>query len=44
MEKTIYYKDYKGEWAKSSLKATKKNLEKVKKDVALNGQAEIFTK
>jgi hypothetical protein len=41
--KTIWYKNWLGKWTKSPLKATAKNLAKVKKTVAENGVAEIFT-
>ncbi len=42
MKKLIWFKNWMGEWEKSSLPATKANLEIVKKQFALNGQAEIF--
>lgn len=44
MKKLIWFKNWMGEWEKSSLPATKANLEIVKKQFALNGQAEIFKK
>ena len=40
--KTIWYKNSEGKWIKSDLKPTKKNLEYVRKNLALNGQCEIF--
>jgi len=42
--KTIWYKNWEGKWTKSDLKPTKKNLEYVRKNLALNGQCEIFVK
>ena len=42
--KTIYYKNYTGQWVKSNLKATKANLEFIRKQYALNGVCEIFKK
>ena len=42
--KTLWYKNYEGKWAKSDLSPTKKNLEYVRKNYALNGQCEIFIK
>jgi hypothetical protein len=42
MKKTIWYKNYLGEWTKSPLPATEKNFKIVQKAVALNGVAEIF--
>jgi hypothetical protein len=42
MKKLIWFKNWMGEWEKSSLPATKDNLEIVKKQFALNGQAQIF--
>jgi hypothetical protein len=41
--KTIYYKNFDGKWVKSDAKATKANLEWVRKNLALNGQCGIFT-
>jgi hypothetical protein len=41
--KTIYYKNYLGQWTKSNLKATKKNLAVIKRTKAENGVASIFT-
>ena len=44
--KTIYYKDYAGEWVKditsNSIKELRDRLKMVKKEKALNGQCEIF--
>jgi hypothetical protein len=42
--KTIWYVNWEGEWKRYSLPATKENLEWVKKNIALNGKAEIFVK
>ena len=42
--KTIWYKNWQNNWVKSNLKPTNKNLEYVRKNLALNGQCEIFTK
>ena len=42
--KSIGYKNWDGKWAKSDLKPTKANLEYVRKNLALNGQCEIFVK
>jgi hypothetical protein len=42
--KSIWYKNWEGEWTKSDLRPTKKNLEYVRKNLALNGQCEIFVK
>jgi len=39
---TLWYKNYEGKWVKSMLPATKKNLEFIRKNYALNGQCEIF--
>jgi hypothetical protein len=42
--KTIYYKDYTGQWVVSELNPTKANLEYVRMNLALNVQCEIFVK
>lgn len=42
--KTIYYKNWLGEWVKSEMTPTKKNLEYIRKHWAENGRAEIFGK
>ncbi len=42
--KSIWYKNWLGLWTKSELKATKVNLEYVRKNLALNGQCDIFKK
>jgi hypothetical protein len=41
--KTIWYKDWQDVWTRSVLKATMRNLEFVRKNLALNGQCGIFT-
>ena len=40
--KRIWYKDWQGVWTRSVLKATMRNLEFVRKGLALNGQCGIF--
>lgn len=40
-QKAIYYKNWQGEWVKSSLPSSKKYLKYVQKKLALNGQASI---
>jgi hypothetical protein len=42
--KSIWYKNCFGEWRRSNLSPTLTNLRKVKKELALNGQAGIFQK
>jgi len=46
--KTIYYKNWLGEWVKdlsfTSQKQAEKRLSFVRKEKALNGQCEIFNK
>jgi hypothetical protein len=44
MKHTIFFKNWKGEWESSPLPATKENLQKVRKELALNGKADIFKK
>lgn len=41
--RAIWYKDWQGQWKKSDLAPTKKNLEWVRKNLALNGQCDVFT-
>jgi hypothetical protein len=41
--KVIWYKDWQDVWTRSVLKATMRNLEFVRKNLALNGQCGIFT-
>jgi hypothetical protein len=40
--KVIWYKDWQDVWTSSVLKATMRNLEFVRKNLALNGQCGMF--
>jgi hypothetical protein len=44
MKKTIWYKNWLGQWVQSPLSPTQKNLSVVRKTLALNGVVEIFEK